>query len=170
MWNVLYLLLFVFFNEKSDHDVKLNWWSMIFISGVISMVFQKNTLCTSKICVIYFCLNRVNCCLKLFIYLFFGGGGRQLPPPLCCYCSSCTYVELDRKHSEDVQFTSCVHGGQVEIKCKNVWGTERAMNFDIPWNFIEEQLLHNFMKFFSGPWANQMVNIWIVDHPAIFHF
>ena len=44
------------------------------------------------------------------------------------------------------------------------------MNFDIPWNFVEEQLLHNFMKFFSGPWANQIVNIWIVDHPTIFHF
>ena len=25
MWNVLYLMSFVFFNGKSDHDVKLNW-------------------------------------------------------------------------------------------------------------------------------------------------
>ena len=26
------------------------------------------------------------------------------------------------------------------------------------------------MKYFSGPWANLIVNIWIVDHLAIFHF
>ena len=26
------------------------------------------------------------------------------------------------------------------------------------------------MKYFSGPWANHIVNIWIVDHLAIFHF
>ena len=33
-----------------------------------------------------------------------------------------------------------------------------AMNFGLDWNLVEEQLLHNFMKYFSGPWANQMVN------------
>ena len=33
---------------------------MIFIFGVISIVFKKNTLCTNKICVIYFCPNCVN--------------------------------------------------------------------------------------------------------------
>ena len=33
-----------------------------------------------------------------------------------------------------------------------------AMNFGIAWNLVEEQLLHNFMKYFSGHWANQIVN------------
>ena len=32
-----------------------------------------------------------------------------------------------------------------------------AVNFDIPWNFVKEQLLHNLMKYFSGPSANQIV-------------
>ena len=27
-----------------------------------------------------------------------------------------------------------------------------AMDFGIAWNLVEEQLLHNFMKYFSGPW------------------
>ena len=33
---------------------------MIFISGVRSIIFQKNKLCTNKICLIYFCPNCVN--------------------------------------------------------------------------------------------------------------
>ena len=38
---------------------------MIFISGVISIIIQKNKFCTTKICVIY---------VHLFIYFFLGGG------------------------------------------------------------------------------------------------
>ena len=34
-------------------------------------------------------------------------------------------------------------------------GTEVAMNFVY---FVKEQLLQNFMKYFFGPWANQIVN------------
>ena len=33
---------------------------MIFISGIVSITIQKNTLCTNKTCVIYFCPNCVN--------------------------------------------------------------------------------------------------------------
>ena len=40
---------------------------MIFISGVISIIIQKNKFCTTKICVIY---------VHLFIYFFWGGRGR----------------------------------------------------------------------------------------------
>ena len=64
---------------------------MIFISRVISIIIQKNTLCTSKIRVIYFCPNCVSVLsenvtflfilIYLFIYLFFGGRGAELPPP-----------------------------------------------------------------------------------------
>ena len=32
------------------------------------------------------------------------------------------------------------------------------MNFDITGNFVKEKLLHNFIKYFSGPCANQLVN------------
>ena len=53
------LFLFVFFN-KSDHDVKSNWGLSIFLSRIISIIMQKNTLCTSKINVIYFFPNSVN--------------------------------------------------------------------------------------------------------------
>ena len=70
---------------------------MIFISGVISIVFQKNMLCTNKICVIYFCLNCVKFCLKCFIYLVSWRGGEGvasaphpflLLPQLVHLCSS----------------------------------------------------------------------------------
>ena len=33
-----------------------------------------------------------------------------------------------------------------------------AMNFGISWNLVKEKLLHNFMKYFSYPKANQIVN------------
>ena len=32
------------------------------------------------------------------------------------------------------------------------------MNFDILWSFIKEHVLHNFTKYFSGAWVNQIVN------------
>ena len=34
----------------------------------------------------------------------------------------------------------------------------RAVNFDIPWNFVKEHLLHNFIKYFYGHCANQLIN------------
>ena len=33
-----------------------------------------------------------------------------------------------------------------------------GMNFDVPWNFIKEHVLHNFTKYFSGTRVNQIVN------------
>ena len=60
---------------------------MIFISGIISIIFQKNKLCTNKIRVIYFCPNCVNFLpekVHFLIFFFFFGGGRRLtpcPPP-----------------------------------------------------------------------------------------
>ena len=39
----------------------------IFISAIISIIIQKNT-CTSKICVVYFCPNCINFCLKMLIF------------------------------------------------------------------------------------------------------
>ena len=47
---------------------------MIFIFGLISIIIQKNTLCTNKIRMIYFCPKKL---FFLFIHLFsfFGGGG-----------------------------------------------------------------------------------------------
>ena len=50
---------------------------MILISGVISIIFQKNTLCTNKIRMIYFCTNFVNFLAEnvfLFLIFFFWGG------------------------------------------------------------------------------------------------
>ena len=44
---------------------------------------QKNTLCTNKIYVIYFCPSCVNCLPKnahFFIFFFLGGGARAPPP------------------------------------------------------------------------------------------
>ena len=49
---------------------------MIFISGVISIIIQKNALCTSKIHVIYFCPNSPD----TFIFLFLGAAAA--PPAL----------------------------------------------------------------------------------------
>ena len=43
-----------------------------------------------------------------------------------------------------------------------------AMNFGITWNLVKEQLLHNFMKYFSGPWANQIVNKNLNDESSCF--
>ena len=62
---------------------------MILISGVISIIFQKNTLCTNKIRMIYFCTNFVNFLAEnvfLFLIFFFWGGGGggdcpTVPPP-----------------------------------------------------------------------------------------
>ena len=50
---------------------------MISFSGVISIIIQKNMLCTNKIRVIYFCPNCVNVLAKSVHVLFLG---RQLPP------------------------------------------------------------------------------------------
>ena len=56
---------------------------MIFIFEIISIIIQKNTLCTNKFCVIYFCPNCVNFLTEnanffilfyLFIFFFLGGG------------------------------------------------------------------------------------------------
>ena len=69
--------------------------SMVFISGIISIIIQKNMLCTNKIRVIYFCPNCVNFLPKnlyfvyLFIYFFYyyyfwweeGRWRFPLPPP-----------------------------------------------------------------------------------------
>ena len=33
-----------------------------------------------------------------------------------------------------------------------------AMNFDILWSFVKEHLLHNFTKYFSDAWVNEIVN------------
>ena len=43
---------------------------------------------------------------------------------------------------------------------KKVWWPRGpgALNFVILGNFIKEQLLHNLRKYFSDPWANQIVN------------
>ena len=34
-----------------------------------------------------------------------------------------------------------------------------GISFGIPWNFVKEQVLHNFMKYFSEAWLSQIVNI-----------
>ena len=53
-------------------------------SGITSTIIQKNTLCTNKSRVIYFCLNHVNFFPEkrksLFVW-FFGGWGDCLSPP-----------------------------------------------------------------------------------------
>ena len=57
---------------------------MVFISGVIRIIIQKNTLCANKTRVIYFCPNCVNFLpWKRSFFFFWGGGlgvGRLLPP------------------------------------------------------------------------------------------
>ena len=70
--------------KKSDYDVKLNReTSMIFISGIITIIIQKNTLCSNKVCVIYFWPNCVNFWLKKFIIYFLRGAMVPSAPPLC---------------------------------------------------------------------------------------
>ena len=34
-----------------------------------------------------------------------------------------------------------------------------GMNFGVPWNFVKEQVLHNFTKYFSEAQLSQIVNI-----------
>ena len=86
---------------------------MIFISGVISIVFQKNMLCTNKICVIYFCLNCVKFCLKCFIYLVSWRGGEGVasaPPPFPAATPACppmfkqTRDYIQWKHGKEKPF------------------------------------------------------------------
>ena len=73
--------------KKSDHDDKLHWFSMIFISVAMSIIIQKNKLCPSKIRVIYFCPNCVNCLPEKCSFLKFLEDNCPLPP---CSLSSCT--------------------------------------------------------------------------------
>ena len=56
---------------------------MIFISGIISIIIQKNTLCTNKFGVTYFCPNWVICLPENahFSIFFFLKGGRLPPYP-----------------------------------------------------------------------------------------
>ena len=59
---------------------------MILISGVMSIIMQKNVFCTNKICLIYFFPNCISFCLKTFIFFIFGRATAPLPPPrLCAY-------------------------------------------------------------------------------------
>ena len=54
---------------------------MIFISGVINIIIQKNTLCTSKVLLIYFCPNCVNFLpenVQFFLSFFLKGAAPQL--------------------------------------------------------------------------------------------
>ena len=32
------------------------------------------------------------------------------------------------------------------------------MNFDILWSFVKDYVLHNFTKYFSDAWVNEIVN------------
>ena len=65
---------------------------MIFISGIISIIIQKDTFSKNKIRRIYFCPNCVNFLREnihfcFFCFCFFLGGGGQLdplPPPNPC--------------------------------------------------------------------------------------
>ena len=61
---------------------------MMIISGVMSIIIQKNMLCANKICVIYFSPNCINF-LPENIFYFWGGDWPPCPP------SSCTYGGLD---------------------------------------------------------------------------
>ena len=59
---------------------------MIFISGVISIIVQKNTLCTSKIRVIYFCRKCANFLPEnIYFFLFFGVHLLPTPYPPPCH-------------------------------------------------------------------------------------
>ena len=33
-----------------------------------------------------------------------------------------------------------------------------AINSDIPWSFVKQHVKHNFSKYISGAWVNQIVN------------
>ena len=63
---------------------------MIFISGVMSIIIQKNTLCANKILVICFCPNCVisppsppkKRSFSICLFIFWRGPGRLLPLPL----------------------------------------------------------------------------------------
>ena len=58
---------------------------MIFISGVISIIILKITICTNKNGVIYFCPNGVNFLLENFIFFICIGNclpaSASTPPP-----------------------------------------------------------------------------------------
>ena len=54
---------------------------MIFISGVMSITIQKNTLCTNKIRVIHFCLNFLKFLPENVHFLIFWGTTGPCPPP-----------------------------------------------------------------------------------------
>ena len=64
---------------------------MIFISGVMSIIIQKNTLCANKILVICFCPNCVipppppkkkKRSFSIYLFIFWRGPGLLLPLPL----------------------------------------------------------------------------------------
>ena len=114
--------------KKFDHNVKLNWLSMIFIFGVISIIIQKNTLCTNKIRVIYFWQNYV-IFLPKYVHFFFwggeGGGGNCLPllpsPSLCgygCRPQVCNFVNPIQDGGAQKRFSS-VTSANVGISLKN---------------------------------------------------
>ena len=91
----MYFILFLLSFSMKKATMMLNKTDIpvIFLSGVIrSIIIQKNTLCTNKTCVIYFCPNCVNLLTEnvhfLFFIFFFWGGG-DCPP--CLPFSSCAY-------------------------------------------------------------------------------
>ena len=100
MWNVLYVVPIVFFIAKSDYDVKLNLWLMIFISEIISIIIQKNRLCTNKIRVFCFYHNCIN---------FLSQNPNFCPPacaPMVILASFRSQFQLHYFRSERYQFQS----------------------------------------------------------------
>ena len=55
--------------------------------------------------------------------------------------------------------TGLIFTPEVFIPCKKVWESRRpnagCLEFDIPWNFVKEHMLHNFTKYRSGAQVNQ---------------
>ena len=106
MWNVLYLIPTAFFNEKSDHDVKLakpivnfiHFWSNKYNHPEEYVMCKENSsdLILPKLC-IFFARKR-SFFIYLFIYLFMVGGGGQLP---LCPPSSCAYENLPFLHKHN---------------------------------------------------------------------
>ena len=140
---------------------------MIFVSGVISIVFQKNTLCTNYKFV-WFIFARIVSIFALngsfidWLIDFFegvGGGGDCSPTlplsQLVHLCSSRQGITMGTCKTKSILpdlgiFTDILALSSIFLHIQHI--------------------LTYFSKYFFSPRANQIVNIWVMDHLAIFLF
>ena len=142
MWNVLYLIPTAFFNEKSDHDVKLakpivnfiHFWSNKYNHPEEYVMCKENSsdLILPKLC-IFFARKRsffIYLFIYLFTYLWWGEGGNcpsvplaRAPMKICHF-----YTNTTKYGTVKVVFLAALSIFHCAVGCPTWWQKRTLLN------------------------------------------